>query len=137
MRDVKREAVGAKEDTQLTAQWKFYPANTVKILSWTSAGWKSHSLTETTTGVAQKSTVFGEGAERVVHHFRYVGAGGQFWNEGPQVAKEGRFNEDLSGDPLDFHKTFCKTQLASEELATVFNSRLAKIPGVTQVPLWS
>ena len=134
MRDVKREAAGAADDTQLTSQWKFYPTNTVEILFWTSTGWQGRSLVESITGVAQKSTVFGEGAERVVHHFRYVGAGGKFRNDAPHVAKEGRFNEDLSGDPLEFHKIFCKTQLASEELATVFNARLAKVPGVTQVP---
>ena len=134
MRDVRREAAGAADDTQLTPLWRFYPIQNVKILKWTPEGWEIRSTDETVTGVAQKSTVLGEGAERVVYHFRHVGERGRFLRFSPLVAKEGRFKEDLlSKDPLDFHKIFCKTQFTAQQLAKVFNARLAKIPGVTQV----
>ena len=139
MRDVLREAAGAADDTQLTPLWWFYPVETVKILAWTGEGWQGRSLTDKNiTGLAQKSTVFGEGAERVVHQFCVVSEAGRFMEKiSRYVAKEGRFNEDLMSEPLEFHKSFCKTQFAAEELAKVFNGRLAKIPGVTSVPPWT
>ena len=135
MRDVKREAVGTADGTHVTPEWWFYPVANVKLLKWTGEGWDSHKfLDKTLTGVAQKSASFGEGAERVVHSFHHVGEGGKFMNYPPHVAKEGRYTEDfLSDDPLEFHKLFCKTQFAANEMAKVFNSRLAKVPGVSQV----
>jgi len=76
--------------------------------------------------VAIKSTVFGEGAERVVHKFRFLDGRGKFI--GPlMVAKESRYvveEDDTAEKRRDYHRDFMRTQSIASEFARKFNEAL-------------
>lgn len=106
------------------------------------------------TGVSMKKKVFGEGAERMVHDFREVGADGLSFVGPEYVAKESRFIEDLerfsrrartveeeavaarnAARAKSFHKIFCVTQGRAQTLAIEFNRRLDLLGvGAARVP---
>ena len=84
--------------------------------------------------VAMKSTVFGEGAERLVRQFRYLDDQNNF--VGPKwVAKESRFVEEegekkdsLKSSPIDYHRDFMRSQMLAHDLAAKFNEALDELP---------
>ena len=84
--------------------------------------------------VAMKSTVFGEGAERMVHKFRFLDNSRAFI--GPKmVAKESRFvvEDDNAEKRHEYHRGFLRTQSIAAEFALKFNQALdglvAHFPG--------
>jgi hypothetical protein len=139
VRDVRRQArdtVG--KDTRPNSDWLVYMMGqgwrgerrlwtTGRLKDWldiSPINWDAH-------GVAMKAHYFGEGAERLVREFREVGIDGTFVGM-PLVAKESRFQADVANmDPerlINFHRTFCDTQVRASGLAAVFNSKLAQLP---------
>ena len=75
--------------------------------------------------VAMKSSVFDEGAERVVHKFRFLDNSGTFI--GPKmVAKESRFvvEDDNAQKRHEYHRRFLRTQSIAAEFAMKFNQAL-------------
>ena len=79
--------------------------------------------------VALKIPIFEEGAERMVHKYRYLDQHGHF--TGPKmVAKESRFvEEDGRGsrsyrERMEYHREFMRTQALASEFAKKFNSAL-------------
>jgi Alpha-kinase family/von Willebrand factor type A domain len=82
--------------------------------------------------VAMKELVFGEGAERIVHKFRYLDEKGNFI--GPKmVAKQSRFVDSSGTFDYDrtraFHATFLRTQALASRLAEKFNKALDTVCG--------
>lgn len=78
--------------------------------------------------VAMKDAVLGEGAERIVHQFRFLNEDGNFAGS-KWVAKESRFVMD--GDDhlqhqsrLTYHKDFMRAQVLAQRFATEFNHAL-------------
>lgn len=75
--------------------------------------------------VALKTPIFEEGAERIVHKFRFLNENGQF--TGPKmVAKESRFVEEEGSyqQRMDYHQEFMRTQALASEFAKKFNATL-------------
>jgi len=75
--------------------------------------------------VAMKESVFGEGVERIVHKFRFLGENGQFI--GPKyVAKQSRFVEEKGTyqTRMNYHRNFMRTQVNAVEFAAKFNETL-------------
>lgn len=78
--------------------------------------------------VAVKKSAFGEGVERIVRKFHFLGDDGTVkslrW-----VAKESRFVEEHSSwhARLDYHTVFCRTQVLASDLAAQFNAQLASM----------
>ena len=83
--------------------------------------------------VALKQPIFGEGAERIVHKFRFLDQGDNFF--GPiMVAKESRFVDESEGEYKklrDYHEDFMRTQAIAAECANGFNDALKKISSTT------
>jgi hypothetical protein len=80
--------------------------------------------------VAIRRTIFGEGAERMVHKFRFLNQQKEF--TGPlMVAKESRFvDEEASYEQrLEYHRNFMRTQAIASEMADKFN---AAVTGLKQ-----
>jgi len=78
-------------------------------------------------GIAMRKPIFAEGAERIVHKFYEVDSSLKAVGL-PMVAKESRFVEDLTcADRIEFHRTFCETQVKAQLLADDFNARLQAI----------
>ena len=141
VRDVRRQArdtVG--KDTRPDSDWLVYMFGKGwhgERREWVPAGpqkgWKDNisMISPEAYGVAFKANYFGEGAERLVREFREVGLDGTFVGL-PLVAKESRFQADVANmDPerqINFHRTFCDTQVRASGLAAVFNSKLAQLP---------
>lgn len=140
VRDVRRQArdtVG--QDTRPNSDWFVY----MKGQGWhgerrewvpigVEKGWHPiPPISRDAHGVAMKAEYFGEGAERLVREFREVGLDGTFVGL-PLVAKESRFQADVANmDPerlINFHRTFCDTQVRAARLAAVFNNKLAQLP---------
>ncbi|GFR40057.1 hypothetical protein Agub_g595 [Astrephomene gubernaculifera] len=92
-------------------------------------GWE-RSYPRLQRGIAHRMYKFGEGAERVVFQCTEVvsfDGGVTAVCVGPRlVAKSTRFKQHL--EDASFHRTFCKTQGEAEELAQLFNRRLAGGP---------
>lgn len=73
-------------------------------------------------GVAVRTHILGEGAERVVYLLREFNAAREF--VGPQlVAKDSRFL-DPGQSKMAFHQVFCRTQRRANVLAVKFNDAL-------------
>lgn len=75
--------------------------------------------------VAMKVPIFEEGAERIVHKFRFLNEKGEF--AGPKmVAKESRFVEEEGSyqERMDYHQEFMRTQALASEFAKKFNAAL-------------
>jgi hypothetical protein len=71
--------------------------------------------------VAMKAPIFREGAERMVHKFRFLNENGDF--VGPKmVAKESRFVESKGSYELrmKFHRDFLRKQALASRLADYF-----------------
>ena len=154
VRDVRRESRYAAEDTRPNYEnWWFFDKGLHERLVWSgrgdrpekkksgparaaspAVGWRrvSKFVHPRAVGVAMRTEIFGEGAERVVSKFREYDANGDF--VGPwMVAKQSRFIEDeKTEDQKRFHRSFCSTQQTAAKIARVFNERLATIPGVTE-----
>ncbi|GLC46882.1 hypothetical protein PLESTB_000663900 [Pleodorina starrii] len=81
-------------------------------------------------GIAHAMNAFGEGAERVVYQCTELvtfDGGVTGYCVGPRlVAKTSRYTQHL--DDKEFHLDFCRTQGEAEELAQLFNRRLAGGP---------
>jgi hypothetical protein len=148
VRNVLRESkTGAADDMCANEDnwWLFDGSDVMERVTWDSDKanatrgkdpWTHHLmyLHENANGVAMRSKIFGEGAERMVSKFREYDTNLNF--VGPwMVAKESRYvQEETGGDLRDcrlFHATFCKTQQKADRIAREFNIRLATIPGVT------
>lgn len=140
VRDVRRQArdtVG--KDTRPNSDWRVYMMGQGwrgERREWVPTGpqkgWSDiPPISRDAHGVALKANYFGEGAERLVREFREVGLDGAFVGL-PLVAKESRFQADVaSTDPehlINFHRTFCDTQVRASRLAAVFNNKLAQLP---------
>jgi hypothetical protein len=71
-----------------------------------------------------RKTIFGEGAERMVHKFRFLDQSRGF--TGPKmVAKESRFLQDkYYEERLKYHTSFCRTQAIASQIAAKFNEAL-------------
>jgi hypothetical protein len=75
--------------------------------------------------VGVRRTIFGEGAERMVHKFRFLNQRMEF--TGPlMVAKESRFvDEEASYEQrLEYHRNFMRTQAIASEMADKFNAAI-------------
>eukprot|EP00798_Chlamydomonas_sp_ICE-L_P022996 gene22996-30184_t len=78
-------------------------------------------------GVAHATWTFANGAERVVHQCTEVVSydGGEMaFCVGPSLVAKQTIHNEYMGDGK-FHKTFCRTQGEAEQLAVMFNRRLA------------
>jgi hypothetical protein len=76
--------------------------------------------------VAIRRTIFGEGAERMVHKFRFLNQQKEF--TGPlMVAKESRFvyEEANYEQRLEYHRNFMRTQAIASKMADKFNAAVA------------
>ena len=76
-----------------------------------------------------------QGAERIVHRFAEIDAGGSLAGE-RLVAKQTRFEELVHQN--DFHTTFCRVQGEAQDLARRFNRRVSGPRGwaVTFLQCW-
>lgn len=77
-------------------------------------------------GVAMKTSVFGEGAERIVHQFRFLDDDDTFLGT-PYVAKESRFVEEHGSvwtERMAYHEQFMRTQVMASDLADHWNATL-------------
>lgn len=86
-------------------------------------------------GLVVRDEIFGEGKERAVRRVREINQRGQV--VGPAlVGKESLYVEDKS-DSISFHKTFCKVQQLSQNVAHRFNRIILQLPGVkrSETPL--
>eukprot|EP00550_Attheya_septentrionalis_P009307 CAMPEP_0198294472 /NCGR_PEP_ID=MMETSP1449-20131203/22509_1 /TAXON_ID=420275 /ORGANISM="Attheya septentrionalis, Strain CCMP2084" /LENGTH=784 /DNA_ID=CAMNT_0043994431 /DNA_START=44 /DNA_END=2398 /DNA_ORIENTATION=- len=75
--------------------------------------------------VAMKEPIFDEGAERIVHKFRYMDEHDQFI--GPKmVAKQSRFveNDGSYEDRMSYHREFLRTQSLASRFADLFNEEI-------------
>ena len=151
---VRRDRLNAPDEEQLSSEWKLfdYEEGGVRSVrtsqpsagildgrlewhermtepymlehaSWIDAG----AVDVRARGAALRIPIAGEGAERIVHKFREVGASGAF--VGPKlVAKESRFvDDDAPSGRLKFHESFARTQLKASHLAQEFNKALAEL----------
>eukprot|EP00966_Prymnesium_polylepis_P156445 3614674-Prymnesium_polylepis.1 len=140
VRDVRRQACDTVgRDTRPNSDWFVYMMGEGwrgERLAWAPTGERGWfdipPLSRDAHGVALKANFFGEGAERLVREFREVGLNGIFVGP-PLVAKESRFQADVANmnrkQLIDFHRAFCDTQVRASRLATVFNEKLAQLPG--------
>jgi len=76
--------------------------------------------------VAMRKTVFGEGAERMVHKFRFLDDKTQNFIGPKMVAKESRFVdfETSYQRRMDYHREFMRTQAIASKMAAKFNEAL-------------
>eukprot|EP00978_Attheya_sp_CCMP212_P014434 scaffold36766_cov45-Attheya_sp.AAC.1 len=75
--------------------------------------------------VAMKEHSFEEGAERIVHKFRFIDEHDQFI--GPKmVAKQSRFveNDGSYKDRMSYHREFLRTQSLASRFADLFNEKI-------------
>jgi hypothetical protein len=75
--------------------------------------------------VAMKEPIFEEGAERIVHKFRFMDEHDQFI--GPKmVAKQSRFveNDGSYEDRMSYHREFLRTQSLASRFADQFNTEI-------------
>ena len=136
VRDVRREPKNKGNDLAVNEEWIYTKLEfvirqryNVKEKCWQAMSFESERRAR---GVALRRMYFGEGAERLVRKFREVDAFKRFVGP-PMVAKESRFinrfiNHD--SDIKEYHRVFCDTQTRAQNLAMVFNERLAKVPGL-------
>jgi hypothetical protein len=138
VRQVLREPRGTVDDKRLTADWDVWDAASGTFESrerWSaeSGSWvKVAGLSAAgAIGIARRKRFFGEGAERLVAKFREIGPDGAAFVGGALVAKESRFQQDLTSDRdiRKFHQVFCVAQGRAARLAEAFNSRVATLPG--------
>jgi hypothetical protein len=79
----------------------------------------------TSFAVAMKNPIFDEGAERMVHKFRFLTDNDRFIGQ-KMVAKQSRFVE-LEGsyeDRMNYHREFLRTQALASRFADYFNAEI-------------
>ena len=86
--------------------------------------------------VAMRKTVFGEGAERMVHKFRFLDDKTQNFIGPKMVAKESRFVdlETSYQHRMDYHREFMRTQAIASKMAAKFNETLDSLS--SHFPAW-
>ena len=76
--------------------------------------------------VAMRKTVFSEGAERMVHKFRFLDDKSNSFIGPKMVAKESRFVEATASyeQRMNYHREFMRTQAIASEMAVKFNEAI-------------
>ncbi|KAJ3012938.1 UNVERIFIED_CONTAM: hypothetical protein HDU68_000940 [Siphonaria sp. JEL0065] len=104
--------------------WNVYEENVFKAY-WSpeNKDWIYYDLKKPILGFAVRKKSFGEGAERIVFQLVELGKNGVTGT--PLVAKDSRFVQESELEKMEFHQTFCETQMKARELAIKFNKELA------------
>ena len=81
--------------------------------------------------VAMRKTVFSEGAERMVHKFRFLDDKSNSFIGPKMVAKESRFVEATTTyqHRFNYHREFMRTQAIASEMAVKFNEAIDALAG--------
>jgi hypothetical protein len=79
----------------------------------------------TSFAVAMKNPIFDEGAERMVHKFRFLDDNDRFIGQ-KMVAKQSRFveMEGSYADRMNYHREFLRTQALASQFADCFNAEI-------------
>ena len=136
VRKATRETFDDHDEQYMTSgNWIKYGKDDTDVLKWAptkDAAEKVSLSSEAQGGVAiawdtlqDQPAIFGEGAERMVSKFRFVGSGGgygltRFVGE-KLVAKMSRFEGEIK---KEFHTVFMKTQATAQKIAEAFNEKL-------------
>ena len=109
--------------------WNFY-TNDLARVRWSQKDndWIFHEClaSNLSSAVVIRKLPFGDGAERIVFQFDeaiFISKGNYKFAGLKLVAKESRYVED-ENLKINFHKTFCKTQIKAKSIADSFNKDL-------------